>query len=587
MTTGNLQNPSAPNRGLRVVLSALVLMGVVLLGIALEETFGRPANIGRWYSILPPAIAVSLALATGNVFISLALGVLCGGILVHIPEQPESLIGWGRGFLQAGDFVADSVLNKTNLHILAFVVFMMAMISVILRAGAMEVLIQTLSRFARGPRSAQVVASLLGIIVFIDDYANTMIVGSAMRPLTDRYRISREKLAFIVDATSAPVAGIAVASTWIGYEVGLFAQVGESLGIRRDGYRMFFDALPFRFYCWLMIVFLFLNTSMGRDFGPMLRAQKRSTQKGWLLAPDAKPLTGKTIVSPALNARPSVWTIALPVTALFVWLLGWLWADGGGNSLFGRNPLAILSPGNWIQVMTNAEHNIPILATSAGFAFGVTFLCALGFSRLQLREVLLASYLGFAGSLFPITILVLAWSLKASCDTLHTGSFLVATLANAVSPIWLPTAVFILACLTSFATGTSWGTMAILLPITTPLAYSADGSTYGLTTMLCLAAVLDGAIFGDHCSPISDTTLISSISSVCDHLAHTVTQIPYGFFVATLALLGGYLAVPLIHLPFWATLLIGATTTAIALIFFGKQPDSTAEERSVAPPKSM
>jgi Na+/H+ antiporter NhaC len=522
---------------------------------------------------LPPVLAVTLALATRQVFFSLGAGVLIGGLLSRVPSETLSAAEWGRGFLGSGHLVWSSVANKTNLHIVAFVVLMMAMIAVVLMAGGLEALVAGLARFARGPRSAQFVACVLGIIVFIDDYANTMIVGSAMRPLTDRHRVSREKLAFIVDATSAPVAGLAVVSTWIGYEVGLFSQIGDSLGVGKDGYAMFFDALPYRFYCWLMIVFILMNAGLGRDFGAMARAERRSRENGWVLAPDARPLTSKGLatVSAAENARPSAWTAAAPIVVLFGWLLGGLWLDGGGTALFRRNPLAVLSFNSWVQVISKSEHNIPILAVAAGIALVVAGFCAVRFSGLRVQQALYAATLGARGSLFPVTILVLAWSLKAACDVLKTGPFLVATLGESVSPLWLPAAVFVVACLTSFATGTSWGTMAILLPVTTPLAFAADGQTYGLTTVLCLAAVLDGAIFGDHCSPISDTTLMSSIASTCDHIAHTTTQLPYSVFVAGLALLLGYLAVPRLGLSFPMTLAGGAATILASFILLGKR----------------
>jgi Na+/H+ antiporter NhaC len=548
-----------------MMAGAVVLVLVSVFAWVSAPDPERIPGAGRWFSVLPPVLAVTLALATRSVFFSLAAGVLSAGFLTHIPAEPFSAIGWGRGFLSTGMFVWTSLASKTNLQILAFVTLMMAMIAVILKAGGFDALVNALSRFAKGPASAQVVASLLGIAVFIDDYANTMIVGPAMRPLTDRYRVSREKLAFIVDATSAPVAGLAVVSTWIGYEVGLFAQIGQALRIPKDGYGMFFDALPFRFYCWLMMMFVLWNGVLGRDFGPMARAERRARERGWLLAPDAKPLTSKALatVSRAENARASGWTAVVPLIVLFGWLLRGLWLDGGGASLFREDPLSVFSPQTWMQVITRAEHNIPILTVAAALGLAVAAICALTVSRLRTSQVLYAMVVGAQGSLFPITILLLAWSLKAGCDALGTGPFLVATLGASISPLWLPAAVFLVACVTSFATGTSWGTMAILLPVTTPLAFAADGNQYGVTTVLCLAAVLDGAIFGDHCSPISDTTLMSSIASHCDHIAHTTTQLPYSLFVGGLALIFGYLAVPALRVSFATTM--GLATAAIVL----------------------
>ncbi|KPL10536.1 hypothetical protein AMJ85_05565 [candidate division BRC1 bacterium SM23_51] len=501
------------------------------------------AESGPWYSIIPPLLAVTLALLTNRLFFSLGLAVVVGGVLTSVPAAPLSILAWGRGLITGASYVWSSATDSTNLQILAFVILVMGMISVIIVGGGLHAIASWLTRFAKGSRSTQFVTALMGLAVFIDDYANTMLVGSAMRPITDRNRVSREKLAFLVDATSAPVAGIAVISTWIGYEVGLFNQIAPDLDIARDGYSMFFDALPFRFYCILMLIFVFINVLSGADYGSMGAAEERVGKTGALAAADARPMTSSTFTTLTLDSRAKArgLTAIFPIAALFLFFLGGLWVDGGGREELRASTGSIFNLATWRVVMSRAEHSTLLLAVAAGVGLLLSTVCGRVLSALDLRTVGGAVISGFKGSLLPILILVLAWSLKEACKGLGTGPFLVALLGEVLSPIWFPALLFLVASLTSFATGTSWGTMAILIPIAIPVAFHLDGDVYGLTTMICLGAVLDGAILGDHCSPISDTTIMSSISSSCDHVHHVRTQIPYSVTVGVLAMFCGYI----------------------------------------------
>ncbi len=539
---------------------------VAVCGAAfLAEKGPAGGQAGHWYSVIPPLLAVTLALVTRRLLPSLVVAVVVGGLLAQVPAAPTRPGAWGSGLWAAPSYAWGSVTDPVNVQILAFVVLVLAMVSVIIVGGGVHAVVAHLARFARGPKSTQVVTAVMGLLIFIDDYANTMIVGSSMRPLTDRHRVSREKLAFLVDATSAPVAGLAIISTWIGYEVGLFGKAAASLGIPRDGYALFFDALPFRFYCLLAIVFVVVNAVSGRDFGPMARAEKRARDEGKVAADDAKPLTSSTYAAVEAHslARPHLVTALLPVGLLFGVLLVGLWRDGGG---FARPWTHFFSTGAWREVISAAENNILVLAVAA--AVGLLCACGLALFPGRLSLPVLARTLagGLKASGLPLLILVLAWSLKAACDGVGTGPFLAGVVSGVVSPAWFPAALFLVAGLTAFATGTSWGTMAILIPTAAPVALALDGGTYGLVTMMSLAAVLDGAIFGDHCSPISDTTLMSSISSSCDHLHHVRTQMPYSLVIAACALGAGYLPAAAGLHPLWS---VGLGSVAIVLVFFG------------------
>ena len=239
------------------------MIGLAFLGICALAAYGEQRLEGSsglvWYSIVPPLLAVTSAVATHRLLVSLGLAVVVGIVLSSIRNVSDSVWNWFPSVYSQTAPVATSVVNSFNLFIIVFIVLTLSTISVVIVSGGIQGIIRWLSRFAKGPRSTQFVTVLMGFAVFIDDYANTMIVGSAMRPATDQKRISREKLAYLVDSTTAPIAGLAVVSTWIGYEVGLFNEVANSLGIQKDGYSMFFDTLGFRFYC-LMTIILFLQT---------------------------------------------------------------------------------------------------------------------------------------------------------------------------------------------------------------------------------------------------------------------------------------------------------------------------------------
>ena len=343
----DITNVSLPSR-----LAVVGVVFAVCLGLA---AWGGNSISGSapWYSVVPPLLAVCLAFITQKVIFSLAVSVFVGGLLAITPTALTS-VGWVNRLAAGPSYVVAAAIDPTNLQILGFVVLVMGMIAVLIRSGGLQGIVNKLVHFAYGLRSTQLVTAVCGLLFFIDDYANTMIIGNTLRPVTDKQRISREKLAFIVDATSAPVAGLAVISTWIGYEVGLFGTTAQSLGINRDGYALFFDALPFRFYCILMIVFVLANALSGTDYGPMEKAQARARHRKKLLADDATPMTSQAFssASPSPNARIRMFSAVVPIGALFVILIGGLWFDGGGMAKLEESQFAFLSLSNWREVMS-------------------------------------------------------------------------------------------------------------------------------------------------------------------------------------------------------------------------------------------
>ncbi len=524
-------------------MAMAVIVGLSLLALLAGPSQDSAGNPLVWYSVLPPLLAIALAIATNRIITSLAVAVVLGGLLAVVPGDPVSITAWAGGIDTGFGFMGDALSDRFNQHLLIFITLVLAMIAVVVYAGGLQGVVEWLSKFAKGPRSAQLVAWLMGLAVFIDDYANTMIVGTAMRPVTDRFRISREKLAFLVDATSAPIAGLAVVSTWVGYEVGLFREQAVSLNLDTNGYAMLFDALPARFYCILMIAFVFLSIVLNRDFGTMLSAERRTRQTGKVAEDDAVPMTSATFS--AAEADPSARIYArnavIPIGFLFGALLIGIWFDGGGAAALRENAFAVLSFSSWREIIEHSENSVKILAYAAGASVIVAAGCAklwAGVSNNLIREAIVS---GARSSLLPIAILTLAWSIKGACDALGTAPFLVAWVGDSVSPAAFASAIFGIAIVTSFATGTSYGTMGILIPIAAPIAFHLDGDLYGPVTILTLASILDGSIVGDHCSPISDTTIMSSIASSCDHVHHVRTQLPYSLSIAAIALVCGYI----------------------------------------------
>ncbi|MCP4612517.1 MAG: Na+/H+ antiporter NhaC family protein [Planctomycetes bacterium] len=520
---------------IKTAASTAIFTAICVMAALAETSQTGDTQAAPWYSIIPPLLTIVLAFLTRNVLLSIAAAIITGGLLTTMPSEPAGMSAILAGLKATVFYPIDTLTNIENLKILAFVPPIFAMVEIIIVSGGFNAILQKLLPLIKTQKSAQAATALMGLIYFIDDYSNAVIVGSSMRPVTDRFGISREKLAFIVDATSAPITSLAVISTWIVYEVGLFTVTAQKLGIEKDGYSMFFDSLAFRFYCILMLGFVFGHILFGCDFGPMKKAQNK-TQKN--------PPVNTDITAPTKSTedkRPaSILNALIPIAGLVLFHLSGLWFDGGGPAKITSSS-SIFHWQYWRQVIGSSENSILILIYASLLGLSLAVLCATLTQSLQIPDLIKCIISGTKKCLLPCLILISAWSLKNCCDSLNTDRFLTNLLTGNISPLWFPAIVFLVASVTSFATGTSWGTMAIIIPTAVPIAFALDGDTYGLTTIITLGAVLDGAIFGDHCSPISDTTIISSIASRCDHIQHVRTQLPYSIFVAVLALLCGYI----------------------------------------------
>lgn len=516
----------------KILISSLIFIVISITALLCAPLTKHNPDAGKWYSIIPPLLAILLAFTTQQVVTSLAIAIIAGGFLTCLQYSPTSLIDYFAGFKHTAIFVTDTVTNIDNLQILAFIPPVFVMIELIVASGGFMGVINWLLKYVKGKTSAQLATAFLGIACFIDDYTNAMIVGSAMRPVTDKFGISREKLAFIVDATSAPITGLAAISTWIVYEVGLFTAVGKQIGIDQDGYSMFFDSLCFRFYCILMIVFVLLQIISKKEFGPMKKAEQNQ--------PLPISSDGKHDIGLEIPKQGHPLCAIIPLFGLVSFHLTGLWIYGGGLEKM-NNGGSFTSFLYWRQVIADVPNTTVILDFASLFGLSLALICIVLTKSLSLSSIQKCFYTGIKKSLIPCIILILAWSLKNSSNSLSTGEFLATLLSGRISPWLFSPLLFIVASMISFSTGTSYGTMAILIPTAIPVAFALDGNAYGLTTIISLAAILDGAIFGDHCSPISDTTILSSISSQCKLIKHVRTQLPYSLFIGSIALLIGYL----------------------------------------------
>ena len=538
-------------------------------GLLLALPAPEPAtNAGQWYSVLPPLVAILLAIFFQHLFVSLGAAVLLGAFLAY---GPLPWLALPRGF---ETFIWANLSSGFNLSILAFTLTLIGMVQIVSRSGAAQALVQALFGAARSGRTTRLGVALAGVVFFFDDYANSVVLGTTMRPVTDRWRISREKLAYVVDSTSAPVAGLALISTWIAYEVGLLNDIAADLKLGLDGYAIFLLLLPLRFYCLTTLVFVVCNAVLSRDFGPMYRAEVRALRDGKVLRDGARLLTSRTLedARPATHRLPP-WSHAVwPVAGLVVAALGGMLWFGAGATRAAGVPFSVFDPTVWRlafgAVGGSAAGSGQVLFVAALGGTGLALGLAVSQRFLSLSEGLAAWTRGIALVWPAVLILILAWAMKSIADVLHTDVFLASLLGGRVSPLSVPLVTFGLAAGIAFATGTSWGTMGIVLPLAVPLAYSlSDGQTAGPIVWLTAAAVLDGAIFGDHCSPISDTTILSATASGCDPLDHVWTQAPYALSCMLLAGLAGYCGVAW-GLPVWAAyaLLVGGTLAVLFVV---------------------
>lgn len=571
-TAIDLSGTAVVARGVVVPRAGTFTIQAVRDGDVLAERTSR--GLAGWISILPPLIAIVVALLFRRVIPALFLGVWLGAWAA----AGFTLMGMWRGLLASFEvYVLGALANPDHAAVILFSLMIGGMVGIITKNGGTQGVVKLVVGWAVNARRGQLTAGVLGLIIFFDDYANTLVVGNTMRPVTDRLRISREKLAYIVDSTAAPVASIALISTWIGYEVGLIGvAVSQIDGLDQSAYSIFLNSIPYSFYPLLAIFLVFAVAASKRDFGPMLNAEVRARTTGAVLGPDAKvdeaAVDGKDLEPPEGRPRRALNAI-IPVVVLVIAVIGGLFATGEGDT---------------VSEVVGSADSYKALMWASLLSVLVAAALSIGQRILTLDQTVEAWYSGLKAMLFAMIILVLAWALSSITEVLQTADFLVSILGDAIPPGLVPTLIFLLAAATAFATGTSWGTMGILMPLVVPLTWAvmaANGMAnpeYYHIFYSAVACVLAGAVWGDHCSPISDTTILSSMASGCDHIDHVNTQLPYAMTAGAAAVVLGTLPAGF-GAPWWICLLLGAAALIGVLYFVGKPVREEIDDRGLTP----
>ncbi|MEA2087646.1 MAG: Na+/H+ antiporter NhaC family protein [Candidatus Caldatribacteriota bacterium] len=500
-----------------LLLTLMIFMFFILSGMALAAEEEVEKSYG-FLSLLPPLTAIVLCFLTKQVLASLFIGIWIGATI---------LTGWNplAGVTQTLGYLVENTADSWNATILLFDFVIGGLIGLIYLSGGAQAFVKSVTDKVKNSRGGQFTAWLFGLIIFFDDYANTAIVGNAFRPVTDKLGISREKFSYIVDSTAAPVASLALISTWIGYEVGLIGDAIEGTSVSLTPYTIFLQSIPYRFYSIFAIILVLTIALSQRDFGPMLKAEYRTRTTGKVFADGASPLSGGSALKVLENVPQKTVNMVVPIVVLVVVSIFGMWWTGGGTSA-----------DSFTTAIADADAMTALL-WGAAFAVIVAILMYKAQGIGTLADMMDAFIDGAKMMVLANLILISAWSIGSVCDGIGTAPYVVNAAKGVISPVLLPMVMFLICNVISFSTGTSWGTMAIAMPIAIPLSLAL-----GVPLPLGISVVLTGSVMGDHCSPLSDTTIMSSMFSGSDHIDHVKTQIPYALTAAGVAILGYILA---------------------------------------------
>ena len=519
-----------------------------------------------WTSVLPPLLAIALALIFRQVLFAMFLSIWFGAFLASDGTFSDIIPSF---FGALSDFIVPAIADTDHASIMVFSLLIGGMIGIIQANGGTNGIIDIMSKYVKTRRQGQIMTSLLGFVIFFDDYSNTLIVGNTMRPLTDKLRITRAKLAYLVDSTAAPVATVAVVSTWIGAMVAYIADAAAFMPTYNEpAYLVFVNSLPYNFYAFFTIFFVLMISYSSKDFGPMKETRIQLLKAASDPKLDKYDVYKKKVAADEVDAVKSHWSNAgIPILVLVLGTTISLWITGEGETvqdiIGSSNSYAALLWGSLVSVAS---------------AIGITRAKNLINTEEMIKGMNKGMHLMFDG----LTILVLAWGLSAITKELHTADFLVSVFNETLNPFWIPIIIFILSALTSFATGSSWGTMGILMPLVVPLVWNIcnlNGIPYEVAHELIygsVASVLAGSVLGDHCSPISDTTILSSIASQCDHIEHVRTQLPYALTVGAVSILA-LISQFVLDVPNWILYVVGIGILAFIIMKFGENVDIDPE----------
>ena len=535
-------NTRRTHRGLRTVVMMVLALG--LMTVTAFASGEEAAAAGRSYqtiwSLLPPVIAIGLALITKEVYSSLFIGILAGGLMYS-------------GFSFEGtmqhvfvDGMIGQLSDSWNVGILVFLVVLGAMVILMNRAGGSAAFGRWAADHVKTRVGAQLATVVLGCLIFIDDYFNCLTVGSVMRPLTDKNNISRAKLAYLIDATAAPVCIIAPISSWAAAVSGFVDGA--------NGLTLFVKSIPYNFYALLTIVMMLGLAVMNFDFGPMKKAEQQALESSGENDIHASLTGADPAPEDKISAKGTVLHLVAPIVVLIIaCVIGMIYTGG------------FFSGESFINAFAGSDASVGLVFGSV-VALVLTIIFYLATRVLSFRECMTAIPEGFKSMVPAILILAFAWTLKSMTDSLGAAEYVAGIVETSAGNliVLLPAIVFLVGCFLAFATGTSWGTFGILIPI----VVSVFGGDLDNTLMIVsISACMAGAVCGDHCSPISDTTIMASAGAQCDHIAHVSTQLPYAIMAAAISvvcyLLTGVFC--MINIPAIIVLPVGIVLTVVVL----------------------
>jgi|SRR5690625_157185 len=500
------------------------------------------------WSIVPPVLAIIMVLLTKRVLVSLGVGIIASALFITRFNLFKS---WGliwEAF--TGVFVEDGGMNTWNVYIILFVLILGVLTAFVSMMGGTRAFGDWMIRRVKTRTGAQIMTMTLGVIIFVDDYFNSLTVGPVSRPVTDKHRISRAKLAYIVDSTAAPVTVVAPVSSWGAYIIGIIGTVLVAQNVTAyNEFEAFIRMIPMNFYVWSALGTVLIIAISQVDFGPMKVHEQRALKTGEVSNPENKKKVDTIDYLPVSDAG-KISDLLVPIGTLFIGTLIAIYISGFIAAGEDKSIMVIFGEADVASAL--------LIGGLAGLF--ITFLLFLRHNKrgkLTKRHFSEGFKEGIKSMLPAIYILVFAWTISYLINELQTGEYLAGIVESSnLNVAFLPVVVFIMAGLIAFATGTSWGSFAILLPIAGQIAGTAD-----INLLLpVLAAVLAGAVFGDHCSPISDTTILSSTGASCDHIDHVSTQLPYALVSASIAALG------YIILGLTGSVWLGLATVSIGLL---------------------
>jgi Na+/H+ antiporter family protein len=487
-----------------------------------EDKQVSPALYATFWALIPPIVAIALALLTKEVYSSLFIGIFIGGLFY----SNFSIEGALNHILTDG--IVTVLSDKYNVGILVFLVVLGAIVSLMNATGGSSSFGEWTEKRISTRKGAQFLTIILGLIVFIDDYFNCLTVGSVMKPISDKYKLSRAKLAYLIDSTAAPVCIIAPISSWAAAVTGFVPGA--------DGFQVFIQAIPYNFYAFLTIFMMFAITWMDFDFGPM-KTHEENAKNGDIYTTPERPYDN--IASHEVSGKGNVNDLVIPVLILIFFCAAGMLYSGGFFTGVG-----------FIEAFSGSDASFGL---SLGSMIALVLIILFYITRrvLSFHECMECIPEGFKSMVSAILILTFAWTLKSMTDSLGASAFVEEVMKNTTGQFmnFVPAVVFVVGCALAFATGTSWGTFGILIPIVVSVFVGHDKTMMIISISACMA----GAVCGDHCSPISDTTIMSSAGAQCSHINHVNTQMPYAMTVAAVSfvnyVIAGFVKSAVIMLP--------------------------------------